>query len=734
MAMVTFTRKTFLYLLQILIASLFVSVLAQDDDQKEQPKVHEVLVVTATKTGETPLAKTPISISAISSTRIEAANIEDLKDIAGLVPGLSIAENEKYGQVYLRGVGTQNVFVGSDPSVTIHYDGVYLSRPSMIFSEFLDLERIEVLRGPQGTLYGRNSAGGNINLISKRPGAEVERDISLSYGSHDRAVLKGRLAGPLGGDKLFGDFSFLSINSQGYVDNLNPDGVEHLNDEGVTGFRGSLLYLVNDKTDISLSLDYTKQDDRASQYKPSYRFPDGSPSEGPIVIEDPYSLYLNSDPHQELVNKGISAKVNVDLGGNRKFTSITAYRGTDLQAFDEDVDFTDIDEYLLNYHDEQTQLSQEFNLSGSSDRYTWVAGLFYFSEDIDYDFYGNLPFFAQLFGLSSLEAETVTRSETLAYAAFFQGTYEVSDRASFTAGLRYSYEEKDFSSMGTTIFDGFPIPDFNSQQVKDWNALTPTVVFDYKLSDDTMAYARVARGFKSGGFNGVSAAPAFEPEFLWSYEGGFKSDWDAQNLNLDISVFHYDYQDLQVQGFVVPTEEFPNPQIATSNAAQATIQGLELELTGRPQPSFYYNMGLAYLDATYDEYVLPLELDPDQNPVYQDVSGNRLNSSPEWTYHLDLQYSHELSTGKLTIGSLYKWQDDVFYTPFNQEATGQSAYGLLNARIAFAPSSNRWSVAVIGKNLTDEVYYTSTADYSVFGVFGTINPPRTMALQFDLHF
>ncbi|WBX85597.1 TonB-dependent receptor [Sphingosinicella microcystinivorans] len=712
-----------------------------ENDSKSSPSVEkgglEEIVVTATKTGVTRLQETPISITAFAAEALERSNLESIKDIGALVPGLSVANNASYAQLYIRGIGTNNVFTGSDPSVTVHLDGVYLARPTMIFTDFVDVDRIEVLRGPQGTLYGRNSAGGTINIISKLPTNNFGLKLTAGYGSYDRLRLSGSVSGPIVQDKVMASLAAIHTRSDGYVNNINTEpGSRDLNNENSYAVRGTLLFALGDRTDLVLTGDYNYYKTRGNAMKPLFVDPLGNPVPippgvpVPQRIDDPWTLNV-PNAAQKVSNEGygFSAKLTHEIADRLSLTSITAFRGADSAIDHTESDWTEV--YALSTDliaDRQDQFTQELQLNARLGALQLMTGLFYFHEKDEMEIAAFLPLTGTLFyGTSDLRTSGHALAKTNAYAAFGQATYAITDRLSATAGIRYSYEKKSMRSSNVILANGMNVGfgDFTFSGSKSWEAWTPKIGLDYRVTDDVLIYATASKGFKSGGFNWSAAQPAFGPENLWAYEAGVKSEFADRRVRVNASGFYYDYTDLQVQLF----ENLPGQAPATilANASSSKIKGFELETQIVPVSGLILSGSLAYLDATYGDFITARSLTP-SIPV--DVSGNRLNSAPKWMYSLSAEYSRGLaSIGTVTAHVDYKWQDDVFFSQFNDPVIGQRAYGLLGANISLLSVDERWRLTLWGRNLTKKAYYTTASDYSPFGSLGHINPPRTIEVS-----
>lgn len=668
------------------------------------------ITVTATRTGETSLQQTPIAVSALSVDELDRRGVDTLRDIGGFVPNVTITSNEEYAQPYIRGIGTGSFSVTSDPSTTVHLDGVYLARPVMLFTNFVDLERVEVLRGPQGTLYGRNAAAGGINLVSKKPSADFEGRLALETGSFSRFRVTGALNGPIAGPQLTGRLSFIHSTDDGFVKNLRsttPDGPARLADEDVNAVRGALRFQPSDTVDLNFSADYLDTRGPNSILKPANNVLPALL--GARDIADRWTVDLNDTPDYRQVNEGAALNAEVRLANNYRLNSITGYRRSRYDLFN-DEDGTELDVIDVIVKDRQDQFSQELQVvSDQTSRFSWIGGLFYFHENASAD---------QVVGfLGDVLPRTLNKNTTDAYAGYLQATFKAGDRVSAIAGGRYSYEEKSCS------FQRGAGPQVDKRQ--SWTSFTPKVGLNYQATDDLFIYGTRSKGFKSGVCNARTAS-VIDPENVLAYELGAKSEFLDQRLRVNTAVFYTDYKDLQVLTFQ------GGEGADTRNAAQATLYGLELEVTALPVDALALSLTIGTLHATYDKFE---SVDILGAPV--DVSGKTLPLAPKITASAAADYTWKRAAGgEVTFHVDYKWTDDVYFTQFNDSFTRQAAYGLLNARVEYTSPSGQWRVAGYGENLTDKAYWMTMFQYGFTAddTAGLIRPPRTWGLKAEYRF
>lgn len=700
----------------VLTVAMIVSVPRQSSAQSSEDSdgVLEEVIVTASKVGDSNLQDTPIAITAFSEDALDRSVMKDFRDISHLTPGLIISENANYAQVYIRGIGTNNVFPGADPSSTIHLDGVYLARPQAVFNSFLDVERIEVLRGPQGTLYGRNSVGGTINVISKTPSlTESHYKAQGMFGNYDFWQVDGYASAPLIEDQLAGSVAVQHTQRDAYRENISTGN--DIDDDDSTTLKGQLRWVLSPSVEVTLRADYFEQDSAVYGYMTFAEPPMAAPLSMQIFGDaDRVALNLPNSYGRE--NWGLSAKVSANLNANWDFTSLTAYRVNDwfLVA---DTDASELNLLRTQLGEDQDQFSQEFNFAGQFSRLQVLLGAYYFTEQVDS---------RDDNGIFVLTPGIVRRVrpfvDTTSWAVFGQLTYAVSERWFLTAGGRYTDEDKDFLKTDGifVIGNGAQIADLSfPEETGNYSRFTPKFGVEFRPHDDFMVYGSISQGYKSGGFNFTAVQPGgYDEEVLWAYEAGMKSELLEGRARLNLAAFHYDYEDLQVQSFVLPG------QADVSNAATANVDGLELELLARVGTRLDLGFNLAYLDAKYDKYPEA----PLTGGVTTDASGNSLSSAPEWSGSAVLQYQVDVSErGGIKLRAEYNWQSEILFTADNNPVDRQGDYGLANASVGYL-SNEGWEIALWGRNLTDEAYATGTAPFALVRA-GRFGPPRTYGVR-----
>ncbi len=675
--------------------------------EAQASRVAEV-VVTAEKREET-LERTPISISALTTKALEVRTIKDVEDLSESVPGLSYNKVSNFVQLAIRGISLEQVNLGGEPGVALHQDGVYLARPFVGDATFSDLARVEVLRGPQGTLYGRNATGGSINLISNEPASGFEGRLGVTYGNYTRVRTEGLINASLS-EEIEARASFVFDQHDGYTINLvNGRRV----DTGRTGSgRAAIAFQPSPAVRLVLTADYVHENDTGPAFHVG-DIPGTAPALGGRTSSDPRTIYIDGPASDRTTQWGLTGKLTWDLGAV-KLTSISAYRDSwfHLQS---DLDGTDF--FLLNENlrEEGRQWSEELQLASQGDgRLKWIAGFYAFHENgtLHYDF--PIP----LFGTT---ITFVAHQKTTALAGFGQVNYAITPKLTAIVGLRYSNEDKTGDTFRVLFVPG-------SVAVKgNWSALTPKFSLEYQATDTNMLYALVARGFKSGGFNtGSLQTNPYNPEYIWSGEVGSKNRFFDGRLQLNADAFYYRYTDLQVNQFAIG-------QTFITNAASATGKGIEAEFIAKPAAGLTVDGSVDYLDATFSRFMSADSFRPQLGVL--DLSGNRLPLSPKFTAALGVQYDLELDAGVLTLRGDWDHKGDVFFTPFNESYAHAPATDLVNARLSFATRKGGWLVALFARNITNQITIETTTVSGING--GTIvlyGPPRTYGVELKKSF
>lgn len=732
---------------------------AQEDD--EGLTLGQVTVTAERR--EANLQEVPIAISAFSQESLDQKGIAEIDDAQNSVIGLQFGTATAFTagvRVAVRGIGTDVVTTGGDQSIALHQDGVYLGRASAGLLSFYDLERLEVLRGPQGTLYGRNATGGSINIISARPSQDFSAKSDFLLGNFGRTRVRGVVNGGLS-DKLSARVTGTWEQQNGTIENLFP-GVGDLGEKDDWMVRAQLLYDVSDSVEIigrfqmaenrgtgpaSKNLAYPAAALGGLVQPPPFAgTPFGVPNFQPIfatALPAPESLHevrLNQLDGLTQDAMGANLEVNVDLGF-ATLKSLTAWFDNETNLF-RDGDGSELPLYFKERTEKSEQFTQELTLSSTSNGpLEWQLGAFYFTDesgdfDVLWDFPANPAIGAS--GYRFFIPEAI--ADTTSWALFGQASYFVTDNVRLTGGIRYSYDEKDGVNQlrqlldpapGGLILVGFP----QSGEFGDtWDQVTYKLGVDYFVSDSSMLYASFSTGYKAGGVNintpADPVAAIYDPETIDAWEIGSKNRFFNDRFQLNLSAFWYDYTDLQL--FTVTQSNS-----IIENAAESEIKGVEIETQWAATENLQLEFSAAYLDAKFTDFMSRDPSDPAPLQTLEDLSGNRLPQSPEFEITAGGRYTWALPSGDLTFSSNYHWQDKTFFRAFNDEDKSQDAYGELDARLEYAHDDGRWRLALFGKNLTDEEAIRGLQiESGLAGAPALVNPnqPLTYGVEFGIQY
>ena len=709
--------------------------LAFAQDSQNSTATLEEITVTAQKRAES-LQEVPLTVTAIGSEEIDRQRIRAVEDLQGLAPGLTFGQHSGFSRLFVRGIGLTSISAAQDPSVALQVDGVVIGRPFAQLSSFYDLERIEVLRGPQGTLYGRNATGGNVNLITASPTAELTGYLDLTVGNYDLRQLEGAISGPLTNDQsVRGRLAVQTIQRDGYAENqfLNQD-IESRDNWAV---RAKLEADITEKLNLLVSADFAKEDDASYGFTGFGGYREDTELVG--VILGGSTLVGTRDILSDVtvVNDreflGAMATISYDLSDSLRLRSITGYRNSERYAVG-DPDITSGAAFSPTERAETSeQWSQELQLHYSSERLDGVVGLYYYNEEIEQDLSLLFLGVGGFLGFPEAEFHEDGSADVSAYAVFTQWTYRATDDLGFTAGVRYSDESRESTGV-FTIFNFQPPPnganvviplDFDEQ----WDAVTPKIGIDYSVSPDVMLYASATRGFKSGAVSIGSPNPPVDPEFVWAYEAGVKSTLFEGTTELNAALFSYDYEDLQVNRVV-------GNSITTVNAATASIEGFEVEFRSRVTENFFVSGDVTYLDARFDEFITGHPALPEQGDF--DLSGNHLSNAPEFMANLSAELDLAVNTaGRFSVRADLKWTDEYYFTEFNEERISQDAAGIWDLSLRYEDAAEKWRFTLFAKNLTDEDIASNifvAAAATGYAINGGWKPPRTYGVTLGYRF
>jgi len=702
-------------------------VMAQETAGSEGPAAAvEDIVVTAQRR-EQRLQDVPLAVSAFSMESLEDGKVESLLNLDGKVPNVVLAPVGAYpfaSAFYIRGLGYADVESSFEPSVGVELDGVYLSRNVGAVQDFFDIGGVTILRGPQGTLYGRNTIGGVVSVQSRRPSFDFGARAQATFGSNGRQELRTGVEGALIEDKLAGKFSFLTKTYDGYIKNY--DGRD-MGAQDVTSMRGALLWTPTASFDATLIVDYTKDKGTGTAFEnaslPSMVLPGfGEPAD---TDGDPFLSHVGDDIFSDLEALGVTLNANWDLGPV-KLTSITGYRKTDTEVLS---DFDGTPTPFMTVHRDEThdQFSQELRLASNTDGpLTYVVGAYYMTQEYDIA----TGQFGTVFGSPTAGSTIYTQQKADSWAVFGQADYEVLPGLTVTAGGRYSKEEKTFTTQ--PLF--YPNAETFEASFDDFS---PKVGVSYKWSDTLMTYAQYSRGFRAGGFNGRAgsflAVGPYDSETVDSYEVGVKSDLFNRRLRLNAAVFTSDYQDMQqsVQQLIPGT--LIN-QTLVANVGAATISGFEAEATALLTDVFTISASVGYLDASYDEFMADLG---DGLGVI-DRTYLPMPYAPKWSNSVTFNYKDDFDFGRVTAQASVRHMTDM-YTSFSTlnattDLTMRQSNTVVDGSLSLELPDGRWRVSLWGKNLTDELVINNTFGVGNLLASRVYQPPREIGVDLSLTF
>jgi iron complex outermembrane recepter protein len=684
----------------------------------------EEIVVTAQKR-EQSFQDVGIAVSVFTGEDVAKLGFSQLKDVATQTPNVQIKEvvANSVPNVTIRGVGLNDYAANNNPAAGIYVDDVYLVSPAMLTFGLLDLERIEVLKGPQGTLFGRNTTAGTVNFVSRKPTDSLDGYLNLDYGRYERAVVEGAIGGPLS-DTLAGRVALQTIQQgDGWqVNRLTGDKVGEIDR---TSVRGQLLWTPSEALSVLLNVHGGQDDSDVWLVK----------IDNPFTTEDDgdtnvYRSGASVPTVMELESKGVTLSIDWALSDTTTLTSVTGYEEfTRYHVEDRDASsLVQLDGYFDN---DIEQISQELRLTWQRDDLVLIGGVFYGEDTVKTRDRFDATDLLSLLGLAGIASiGNEYRQETTSAALFLHSEWTFAPDWKLTAGARYTDEQKDFGNAFTYLIPagGTDIP------------LYPPVVDDYDVQDvsgklgidysgfaDTLLYASISRGFKSGGFQGQlsfdpSALVPFDDETLVAYEAGIKSRLLGNTLQLNASVFFYDYKDLQFYGGL-----FDSPLgvlFGIANVGDAEVMGLEAELWWVASERLDIRLGLGLLDTEITQSV-----------VDGVATGSELPNAPDMTFNAQLRYQWPLS-GDLKVEALFaaNYQGDLTFDVVRDPPEArEKGYWLADARVGIGAQDDRWNVSVWAKNLADERYRTQVL-FSSVGFGETWGAPRTygMSVSFKL--
>lgn len=632
------------------------------------------------------------TVDTLSGSYLDAAGLHDTIALQYASPGLIFKTNSVLGQPYLRGIGSDIISPGVESSVSTFIDGVYLPRAYDTIVDFFDVERVEVLKGPQGVHMGRNAVGGAISIHTRDPVPYYEGYVDVAGGTYDERRLRAALNVPLAGPGLSLRIAGAAAKRDGYVENVNL-GTD-VNDEDYRALRAKLRYAPSANLVLLLGAErFSENSTRALGSHPDATVGvSGGIQAGGIVPEDPWQITENVHPLIDVDSWRYSLRAQWRLGGV-ELRSTSAWLHTDVNIA-LDLDGTNAD-YAGNFpYGHSETFSQEIRLApvaGDGQPERWTLGVFFLDEHAFQALDTRLP-------LSERRNVPAGDVDTVALGAFAQYRFALGDYWTLRSGLRYSRDDRRLDLVRTvTSPDAVDVT--RQRDRRHWDAWTPELGLEYAPDERWFWYGTVARGYKAGGFNTSTIQDPFDPEFLWAYEVGIKSAWPQRALRFNLALFHYDYRDMQLN--TPPGDAPPGTFPRVINAAESTLQGAEAELLWRPRDDLELSLRAAAMSARFDDFV---SVDPNNPDVDPDRSGKRLPHAPRLALNAGVQYLYPFAGGMLRLSGEYRYQSTVYFNIYQDPALRQGGYGLFNAGIGWDSGDERWFVEIYGRNLGDKLY------------------------------
>ncbi len=715
------------------------------------------IIVSATRQMET-VQQVPIALSVFTDDDLQKAGVDSYQDIQQFIPSLIYTSRVQSSSPYLRGIGTKLSLVGLEPSVATYVDDQYFSRPIGSLLELPDVERIEVLKGPQGTLFGRNAAGGAIRVITRSPGQNTEGEVNVSVGDYGYRAGSLYLSGGLT-EMLAANVSVLKKSRDGFATNKMP-GADDLDDLDLEVIRSKWVWQFLSHLQIEASVGYTHKKD--SQGNATVNISRGGVASSDIPF---FSSQGNrSGDSLDNVYNGYDDAVETDLlNGQLRATVefaefdlllISSYQ--DMEArFGGDFDASSFVIADFNGEEAAETFTQEVQLQSTGEGdVQWLLGAFWFDSDSDQ---------WAVLNRSSAGAPPAyfprSELETTAWAGFGEVSYDVDERWSLTVGGRYSYEEKTIrsSTSGPT-----PLPSDNSVIMPagielgsggdDWSDFTPKATLEYKATPDQLYYVSYAKGFKSGGYGFPYTGEAVDPEELTMYELGFKGDWLNRSLRFNSALYFYDYKNIQVNRNANAGSSGP-VQILVESAGKAEILGLEADMQWQVNQGLNIMIGFNAMDSEFKDYDNATvnvwdSSSPPLVPIVSaspyDASGSSLPQVSELSAYMTMEYRFSMPNASLPLSLNYSYKQGYDYdliAPNSALTSSQTTLDemmgddikLMNLRLAYEPYDQPWQVALWVRNATDEEYYSEVVGFTT-GVRASIGAPRTIGADINYRF
>ena len=665
------------------------------------------------------LVDVPLTVDTVSGEQLQANGVNNLQDLKLVVPGLDVANDLGFATPHIRGVGSTALGPGIESPIALYVDGVYIGSTASSLFDFINVSDVEVLKGPQGTLFGRNATGGLIQVTTREPTSAAALEADLTYGNYN--TFKADLYASSGiANNLASDVAVqASTQGEGYGKNIFNNQDIDRNDLNFS-VRNKWVWTPDDATKVSAGFDYTNQ--RNSNNVPQ----SPAPVPGVPKTSNPRDVDENVQPRDDNQNGGLSIKAQHQFAF-ASILDVVAYRQAATSInFDLDNSPVPVEDAIL--HSDEHQFSEELQLSSAQDAaIRWTTGLFYYRSYSRYDasHIDFAPFLEPILGFGSL-SEFATQIAS-SVAGYGQATAEILPKTNLTLGVRYTYESHTLQG-DQPLYDSagaFIANSASANESVNFDKPTYRAAIDTHLTSNSLIYASVSTGFKSGGFNIASLTdPAYLPETLTAYEVGSKNSFLNNHVQANFSGFYYNYKNIQVQKV-----ELANTGII--NGASATVKGIDADLTASLTSHFTFTLSGEYLDARFDSFPFAPLSGPLSAVVPVQVgsaAGNVLPFAPHVTFTAGVNYIVNLPNGLVTFSATDNYSSRVYFEPDN--VLHQDAYDKVNASAEWTSATGKYGIQVFGRNLTDKTTF-GVGSTLVGGLrFGSIDPPRTYGIRF----
>ncbi|MFC3034864.1 TonB-dependent receptor [Pseudoalteromonas fenneropenaei] len=701
--------------ISLAICSGIIALQAQAADTAKNKAELERIEVTARKTVEN-LQEVPVTVTSIGATELLENGIQVLTEVQQFSPNTTLQASRGTNSTitaFIRGVGQQDPLWGYEPGVGIYVDDVYIARPQGAVLDLLDVQQIEVLRGPQGTLYGKNTIGGAIKYVTKEMTGDTTFDIQGTVGSYNQRDMKLTGQIPLIADSLYLGFGYANLNRDGFgeflqISQANQDAENYNKD--VTAARVTLEYRPSEA--LFLRLAWDKTDDK-SNAKGGYRLLPSLLTDAPIP-NSVFDSYTSMPTWNKVELEGYSLTARWDIS-NQTSLKYTGAKRDSYSPTNIDFDNTPLRIFDVPAIYDDTQTTHELQLNHRGEGYQLVSGIYYYDGESCGQFQAILEVLGQSLGAPGLTREVSGCNNSTSKAAYAQASIDLSEQWSMTLGARYTRDSKEATVNNGLVFDTvYPesgwIPGYQrpaGQLVPtvldddaDWSRFTPRVGVEYQHSRDLMFFASYAQGFKSGTFNprASTAEPAADPEIVDSFELGMKSEWN-NNLRANLTLFSLDHKDRQYIS-VLPGATSADLNQRLGNIGKSSANGAELELTYIASEALSFDVALGYIDSDFEEV---LDTNPTTGEIFDKSDRFSIANTPELTVNLGASYRIYSEFGDFVVNASYYHRGD--YVLFEEDSLlDQDSYALVNLSINWFSQDGRWRVGLHGKNLTDEEY------------------------------